>query len=75
MNNTNNERMQFLDYAKGFGMIFIVWGHISYLQNPVFNWLSTFQIVIFYIISGMLFSIKKDKLNKPLAEHIKSRLY
>lgn len=48
------ERITYVDSAKGLSILMIALGHITKLANPVDNWMSSFKVSIFYIISGFL---------------------
>lgn len=48
------KRLVFLDAAKGVGILAVMFGHITKLGNPVDIWISTFKIVIFFIVAGFL---------------------
>lgn len=50
------ERIGYVDAAKGLGMLLIMLGHITKYDNPVDLWMSSFKVVIFYIMSGFLMS-------------------
>lgn len=52
MDNTN--RLDYLDYAKGFGIILVVLGHLYNESNPIKIWLHSFHMPLFFIISGLL---------------------
>ena len=54
--NTSKSRLSFIDAAKGFGMLLIMFGHITDLSNPVDTWASSFKVSIFYIVSGFLYA-------------------
>ena len=55
------KRLEYVDAAKGIGMLLIVLGHISSSWGIISNWGSYFKISIFYVISGyMQFKSKKE---------------
>lgn len=57
--NNNENRILYLDIAKGIGIILIAMGHLSYIfNNPVNIVAAGFKIAVFYIISGLLFHLK-----------------
>ncbi len=47
-------RLKYIDSAKGFGMLLILWGHIVTFADPVSQWASGFKITLFYFITGYL---------------------
>ncbi|WP_302966926.1 acyltransferase family protein [Intestinibacter bartlettii] len=50
----NTKRLDYLDYAKGFGIILVILGHIYDTLNPIKIWLYSFHMPLFFIISGLL---------------------
>lgn len=58
MNNTkkesNNLRLDYLDVAKGIGIILVVMGHTGFLKEGVSRFVFSFHMPLFFIISGML---------------------
>lgn len=62
------KRCVFLDEVKGISIILIVLGHIILLNNPNGNWLCTyiytFHVPIFFIISGILYSMRAVDFSK-----------
>ncbi len=62
--NMNKNRITYLDFAKGIGIIFVVYGHIEYISEGIRGFISSFHMPLFFIISGMLISLKnEDKKN------------
>lgn len=62
------KRIDFIDIARGFAIIFIVLGHtIVHSANChyVFRFLYSFHVVLFFVLSGYTFSTK-DKFSKFL---------
>lgn len=53
-----NGRMLWIDAAKGVGILAIMLGHIQYI-----NWMEPFKIVIFFMVSGFLYSQKDEKMS------------
>ncbi|MBU5337326.1 acyltransferase family protein [Intestinibacter bartlettii] len=53
MEKTKNERLEYLDICKGFGIFAITLGHI-YSDNYFKTWLCSFHLPLFFIISGIL---------------------
>ncbi len=54
----NQKRYDFIDIAKGLGMILVIWGHII-LHGPLNNFIYSFHMPLFFFISGMLFAPQK----------------
>lgn len=80
--NHKKKRIEYLDIAKGIGMILVLLGHLQ--NDTVFSfsphilslcsWIFSFHMPFFFIISGMLICIKKDN-EKDLHEFIKKRFH
>lgn len=58
-----NKRLDYLDAAKGIGILLIVLGHVSYQYGCISNLASYFKISIFYVISGYLQSLSTKELS------------
>lgn len=48
----SNERERWADFAKGIGIIFVIIGHIKYVDNSIKEWIYTFHMPLFFFISG-----------------------
>lgn len=55
----SEERIQWIDIAKGIGIILVIIGHVSVNQN-INNFIYSFHMPLFFIISGFLYKPKKD---------------
>ena len=55
-------RLDYLDFTKGFAMIFVVFGHALAIEstNYIMNWAYSFHMPIFFIISGCLLKYKEN---------------
>ena len=51
-------RLNYLDYAKGLGILLVIWAHIN-SSGPIPTFLYFFHMPLFFFISGMLFSKKR----------------
>ena len=62
------ERLNYIDIAKGLGIIFVVMGHVThdYLLRQYFY---NFHMPLFFFISGLLLSTKLD-----VSAHLKRRV-
>lgn len=65
------KRIEYLDILRGFGIITMIIGHISFsngvgLDHIIDHFIHAFHMLLFFFISGMLYS-KKDK---PVAKQI-----
>lgn len=50
------QRKQYLDIAKGIGIILVVLGHCPQVYNPLKQWIYAFHMPLFFIISGMVWN-------------------
>lgn len=58
------KRITYIDIARAFAIIFIVIGHTlvhSQHCSLVFKFLYSFHVLLFFILSGYTFKIKKEK--------------
>ncbi|HSI76282.1 MAG TPA: acyltransferase family protein [Lunatimonas sp.] len=59
----NKKRIEYIDALKGFAIFLVLWGHsLQYLkngydafQNPVFEFIYSFHMPLFFMISGFFF--------------------
>lgn len=58
MSLTQNKRIEWIDMAKGYGMIAVIISHIC--LGPLNLWLYTFHMPLFFFLSGYVFSNKVD---------------
>lgn len=67
-----NSRISYLDILKGFGIIFVIFGHVTHnhiLREYIWN----FHMPLFFFISGLLHNstvIFKEFLKKELSQFI-----
>ena len=54
------KRLSYFDMAKGLGIILVVYGHIEYISDEMRGWISSFHMPLFFIIAGMLMSLKNE---------------
>lgn len=70
----NNNRLQWLDFMKGIAIFFVVLGHVYQFciknTGSVFNWIYTFHMPFFFMLSGIL--VCKTKITKNV---IKKRAF
>ena len=55
------KRLEYMDMAKGAGIIGIVIMHSSTMPDRVVGWLSSFALPLFFLISGMLMSHGRER--------------
>lgn len=66
-------RLNYLDVAKGIGIILVILGHVDISNNPLCNWIYSFHLPLFFIVSGMLLSYKKDWINLNFTKNMKKK--
>lgn len=54
-------RLNYFDIAKGIGIILVIIGHIEYVEQGVRNYIVSFHMPLFFIISGMLMLVTNEK--------------
>lgn len=54
----NNIRIDWIDLTKGIAIFLMVCGHTS-IPLPISNWIWSFHMPLFFIISGILFNATK----------------
>lgn len=59
--NKNENRIDWVDISKGLGIILVIIGHCVYLGGLIHNWIFSFHMPLFFILSGIF--IRKIKLN------------
>jgi fucose 4-O-acetylase-like acetyltransferase len=59
----NGKRLDYLDMAKGIGIVLVVVGHSGFASDVLLTWLSSFHMPLFFIISGMLLEHKQEEKN------------
>ena len=59
--NRTFERIEWIDFAKGIGIVLVVFGHSGIDKYVPFlhNWIYSFHMPLFFIISGMVFNSSK----------------
>lgn len=60
------KRLNYLDMAKGIGIILVVAAHSGLCGDGLLAWLSSFHMPLFFVISGMLLSHRQEEA-RPLA--------
>jgi acyltransferase len=59
----------YLDRAKGFGIVLVILGHSTLISDLFLRWISSFHMPLFFMISGIL-SYYHWELKKPLKEAV-----
>ena len=63
-----NKRLDYLDMAKGIGIILVVLGHIVYTEQHIMIWIASFHMALFFVISGILMGLKDKPIRDIKAE-------
>lgn len=66
------KRISYIDMAKGIGIILVVWGHSDFPSATTNQWISSFHMPLFFILSGMLLSHTKA-YEKDMKDLIKKK--
>jgi acyltransferase len=64
-------RLEFLDVAKGLGIMLVLFGHILPSSTIVFKIIYSFHMPLFFIISGYLFNIDKYTIKDVVVKKFK----
>lgn len=64
MNNKAYNRVEFVDIAKGIGIILVVYGHSSLSFHTANVWLHAFHMPLFFFITGMCYNETKYTLKE-----------
>ncbi len=74
--NRRSRRLPELDVAKGLAMFLVVFGHILKFKSPVFNWIFSFHMPLFFFLTGMTFRPEKYKsLGQAVKNKLRTRLF
>lgn len=65
------ERKKYLDAAKGWGILMVVFGHITKLGNPIDIWFGAYKLAVFYFVSGYLLAMRQSFRKMSTGEYIK----
>ena len=65
----NNNRLKFIDMAKGVGIILVLFGHLIYTNTYVLVWISAFHMPVFFVLSGITL-----RLGTKTEEDVKGRI-
>lgn len=69
------ERLLYLDCLKGIGIILMVFGHLDISQNLLAHWIYAFHMPLFFIVCGVLWSVKGNVEDVSLIAVFKKRLF
>lgn len=68
MSNHKSERIEWVDIAKGIGIILVILGHSVQFGGTVHNLIFSFHMPLFFILSGVVYRFRDNRtfLNKKL---------
>ncbi len=52
------KRISWIDMAKGYGILFVIWAHLG--TGALSTWMYSFHVPLFFFLSGVTFSAKAD---------------
>lgn len=55
------KRIAYLDVARGIGMILVVMGHIDFISEPLRDYITSFHMPLFLMVSGILLYVTKTE--------------
>lgn len=61
----SNQRIQYIDIAKGTGILLVVVGHCINSSSLLGRWIWSFHMPLFFVISGLCFDSSKNPLFVP----------
>lgn len=68
-----NKRLDYIDTAKGIGIILVVIYHHLLGADYINNWISSFHMPLFFMITGYLYAFR-DNYSKPVGDFIIQKL-
>lgn len=69
------KRLNYLDRAKGLGILMITLGHILPLEEPLRTWMALFKISIFYVVSGWIVAMNPRFTEGPVGKRVKKLFF
>ena len=72
MGNTQG-RKGWIDCVRGIAIILVVLGHFDQGQHPLYKWISSFHVAVFFVLSGMLIAMKGAYAGQPLRQVLVNR--
>lgn len=68
----SQQRLDYLDMAKGVGIFLVILGHIEYIQESTLKWIFSFHMPLFFVVAGILAYVKREE-KRSLKEAIRKR--
>ena len=57
------KRYEYLDMAKGIGIILVVLGHIVYTEPHIMVWISSFHMPLFFVVAGVIMALSGGEIS------------
>lgn len=57
--NEQNQRMAWLDMAKGIGLLLVILGHVQFRPEQLNVWLCSFHMPLFFFLAGLTYNAEK----------------
>lgn len=80
--NTNNDRIEYIDIAKGLGILLVIIGHIIWGDNykmpgyeTICNFIYSFHMPLFFVISGLCIKESKELTKETFLKMIRAYLF
>ena len=56
-------RYEWIDVAKGIAILLVMWGHIVAIHDAFYDWVTSFHVPVFLVITGFLFFAQNKQKN------------
>ena len=56
------ERIEYIDIAKGFGILLVIAGHLFAYRGPISRWIFSFHMPLFFILSGICYKMNSSTI-------------
>ena len=66
---TKNKRVDWIDVTKGIALFLVILGHLVKFDSNLFNWIFSFHMPLFFMLSGMCCNLEKYKNIKGFLKH------
>jgi len=73
LSGTDKSRLNYLDMAKGIGIIFVIICHTGFVGEPIRRFFGSFHMPLFFAVSGILLFVKRES-ERPLKEIVLKKL-
>ncbi len=73
----NTKRLDYIDCAKGIGILLVVVGHHLQDSEPILRWIYSFHMPLFFIVTGYLYAgrDKKSSVTEAIMNGTRNLLY